>query len=429
MKIGEFARICNTKISVLRHYDKEGLLKPEYIDRFTGYRYYSAEQVEVFFRIAALKKAGFSLAQINEFISEKRSSQELIELFRLKRAQLYAALSDLKEAEKTLLGAELMINVIFIETNEGLKAKSEKVDGSEFNSACEAIEQAVVSQDCQRISEYRSFGEPGTNQIEAVCDVVRLNGTETEPRENTNLPFEDDPLVVGKWETIGEYAVKQDFFADKFCTESPYTEAPKEIYFLPEGKRYWCYGWTKGRLLIDTGESTTVNPYEIEDYNGDRYMFVSHKSYNYRRGGKPTVLVLRQLDNKAYSAEGLAKKDDISMPFADDRRVIGKWKAFDFCRTKEEFSPERKSEQKLHFSELEFLENGSCISRYGDEIISGDNMQVWTKGYVLRKWNSSACAYEIRTVNGTDYLIIEWKSGDYIWGGFDTDYYVFIRSV
>ncbi|MBQ6819383.1 MAG: MerR family DNA-binding transcriptional regulator, partial [Clostridia bacterium] len=25
MQIGEFARICNTKISVLRHYDKEGL--------------------------------------------------------------------------------------------------------------------------------------------------------------------------------------------------------------------------------------------------------------------------------------------------------------------------------------------------------------------------------------------------------------------
>ena len=55
-------------------------------------------------------------------------------------------------------------------------------------------------------------------------------------------------------------------------------------------------------------------------------------------------------------------------------------------------------------------------------------MQVWTKGYVLRKWNSSACAYEIRTVDGKDFLIIEWKSGDYRWGGFPTDYYVFVRT-
>ena len=60
MKIGEFANICNTKISVLRHYDKQDLLKPEYIDRFTGYRYYSKEQIAIFFRITALKKAGFS---------------------------------------------------------------------------------------------------------------------------------------------------------------------------------------------------------------------------------------------------------------------------------------------------------------------------------------------------------------------------------
>ncbi len=51
MQIGKFAALCGTKISVLRHYDREGLLVPEYIDKFTGYRYYSAEQKDVFMRI------------------------------------------------------------------------------------------------------------------------------------------------------------------------------------------------------------------------------------------------------------------------------------------------------------------------------------------------------------------------------------------
>ena len=32
MKIGEFAKMCGTKISVLRHYDKEKLLEPQYTD-------------------------------------------------------------------------------------------------------------------------------------------------------------------------------------------------------------------------------------------------------------------------------------------------------------------------------------------------------------------------------------------------------------
>ena len=61
MQIGEFARICNTKISVLRHYDKEGLLMPDYVDKFTGYRYYSEDKIPVFMRITALKKAGFNV--------------------------------------------------------------------------------------------------------------------------------------------------------------------------------------------------------------------------------------------------------------------------------------------------------------------------------------------------------------------------------
>ena len=52
-------------------------------------------------------------------------------------------------------------------------------------------------------------------------------------------------------------------------------------------------------------------------------------------------------------------------------------------------------------------------------------MQEWTNGYVLRKWNKTACAYEIKNIGGADYLFIEWKSGDYRWGGFETDYYVF----
>ena len=55
-------------------------------------------------------------------------------------------------------------------------------------------------------------------------------------------------------------------------------------------------------------------------------------------------------------------------------------------------------------------------------------MVAWTKNYLLRKWNWSACEYEIKTIDGKDYMIIEWKSGDYRYGGYDTNYYVFIKE-
>lgn len=187
------------------------------------------------------------------------------------------------------------------------------------------MESAIVSQDYQRISNYCAYGEPGSNDMELGCSVVKLKDTAAFPHENMDLPFENDESIVGKWEIVGEYAVKEDFYADIFVNK---WEEVKNIYFLPGGQRYWCYGWTKGKLLIETGDSSTVNDFSTELYGGNRYMFVNLKSYHYRRGGRPTVLVLRQVDNAAYSAESIARKDDMDMPFVDDpkrplnRRIV-----------------------------------------------------------------------------------------------------------
>ena len=38
LKIGEFSKLSRISIRMLRHYDEIGLLTPETIDSFTGYR-------------------------------------------------------------------------------------------------------------------------------------------------------------------------------------------------------------------------------------------------------------------------------------------------------------------------------------------------------------------------------------------------------
>lgn len=73
MKIGEFAKICDTKITILRHYDRQGLLKPEYIDRFTGYRYYSKDQIPVFFSHSSSKESRIlPVGNIKDFVENKK---------------------------------------------------------------------------------------------------------------------------------------------------------------------------------------------------------------------------------------------------------------------------------------------------------------------------------------------------------------------
>ena len=60
-KIGEFSRLCKVTVRTLRHYEKIGLLAPGETDRWTGYRYYTAAQMQTMGSIKRLKELGYTL--------------------------------------------------------------------------------------------------------------------------------------------------------------------------------------------------------------------------------------------------------------------------------------------------------------------------------------------------------------------------------
>ena len=68
LKIGDFSKLSRISIRMLRHYDELGLLTPETIDPFTGYRYYSETQLFTAGRINALKDMGFKLCDAAEVL-------------------------------------------------------------------------------------------------------------------------------------------------------------------------------------------------------------------------------------------------------------------------------------------------------------------------------------------------------------------------
>lgn len=410
MKIGEFAKMCGTKISVLRHYDKEKLLMPEYTDKFSGYRYYSSVQILIFHRITALKNAGFSLQEIREIIYNKKSDEEIMQMFSKKENEFISAIENLKEAKL------LMTNLKITYKNDMalIPFNSE----SNILDLCTLAESQIKAADYQRVSQYKV-----TDGVIS-CKVVKLGEERNSPEEK--LPFVDDEEIIGKWEIIGIYAVKEDFYDNIFCVKNFYGDEQKYLYFLPEGEQYWVFSWTKGYL-----NTPVNNEYETELIGDKLYMFVNLKEYEYTRGGKPTCLVLKKVDNNRYTAEDIAKKDDINKPFVNDEQIIGKWKAHSFLGEtwdKRDFDTKQEPIEDLYFKEVEFFYDGNCRCVYADDVFEGEDTVVWTKNYLLRKWNWSACEYEIRTVDGIDYMIIEWKSGDYRYGGYETNYYVFTRA-
>ena len=90
-KIGDFAKITNTSVKALRFYGDIGLLIPERVDVFTGYRYYNGEQIERLKLIQRLKDLGFSLEEIRKNIDNLTD-----DIFLSKRDEFIDKINDYK---------------------------------------------------------------------------------------------------------------------------------------------------------------------------------------------------------------------------------------------------------------------------------------------------------------------------------------------
>lgn len=90
MKIGDFARLGQVSVRMLRHYDAIGLLRPAHVDVGTGYRSYDPEQLHALNRLVALKDLGFTLEQVRELLVDDVGPRELRGMLRLRQVELEA---------------------------------------------------------------------------------------------------------------------------------------------------------------------------------------------------------------------------------------------------------------------------------------------------------------------------------------------------
>jgi Transcriptional regulator, effector-binding domain/component len=108
-KIGDFARLNRVTVKTLRHYDSIGLLQPEKTDGFTGYRYYSANQMPRLNRILSLKDIGFSLDEIALVVDKDMNAKEFQTLLELKHMEIGRKI---KAEQERLSRVEMLMNKI-----------------------------------------------------------------------------------------------------------------------------------------------------------------------------------------------------------------------------------------------------------------------------------------------------------------------------
>jgi effector-binding domain-containing protein len=86
-RIGDFSRLSQLTVKTLSYYDELGLLKPVSVDRFTGYRYYSADQLPRLNRILALKDLGLTLDEIGALLDDELPAAQIRGMLRLKQVE------------------------------------------------------------------------------------------------------------------------------------------------------------------------------------------------------------------------------------------------------------------------------------------------------------------------------------------------------
>ena len=229
-------------------------------------------------------------------------------------------------------------------------------------------------------------------------------------------PFINDQEAIGKWKFIGSALSKEAFFAGDFVEDNDILF--QEIVFMPNGEGYWVFDhWTKGEIYHFRG---MVYSYVIE--NGKLFLSIVNKD-----GEFELVCVYEKVDSKEYTEDDIRIKDDTNLPFINDENVIGKWNVAGFIsiENKDNFSTDLlKSGNDYPLKGLTFNPNGELIEEFGSNLYK----QGWTKGSILKLESEMNCSYEIKTVQGKDYLFFEWKSGDYQFGGKVFGCYVLERA-
>ncbi|WP_058304256.1 MerR family transcriptional regulator [Gorillibacterium timonense] len=469
-KIGELSKLSKIPVKTLRYYDSEGLLIPDEIDRFTGYRYYSASRLADCYRIVALKELGFTLEEI-KLRMEADSADRIIALIEAKQDELKntlmlteSRLNRLEAVKQVMSEGETETFDLIIRSADTLRvAVLRKVYAEKEEAFAEIAKmksllpknllgrrEVIINYETEYRESQFDLGScveitgrlPDDFAFEdkvilVQSDVATLVCKRQELEkaypaminDDINLPFEDDSDAVGKWKFLDVVPSEEQFrYGQEKSNQGVWLQ---ELYFLPNGEPFWAVGgWTKGWLFTSSGypERIYKNRYTLRTHQGKKLMFLHMKDYEHEaRGGMPIVWVYEKVSDRAFSRDEIRIRDNTDYPFVPDETLLGSWKVRDFVLNPMDFDPAKQSfpKEELYFERIEFKKDGRAIAKYGQK---EPYERSWTKGLLLDSNNEIAETYEVRRIDETDYLFVEWKSGDYTYGGKQPYWYVMVRS-
>lgn len=330
LKISDVSKVTGLPVKTIRYWEEMHLIVPAMVDAYTGYRRFDEKNVERLSQISYLKELGFSLkeiASLNDDVIQEKSKQLQEQLIKLRKS----------------------------------------------------------------IREISSFGK-------------------NKKGEYMMNHFINDEKAIGHWKLLGIAETKEKAALDDLSQCADFKI--KDLYLMEGGKSYWVIAWTKGYLKIKNNK----HPYEID---GNKMTVAL--TYD---GEVEGYAVYEKIDSINHQESDFIHEDNIDLPFVNDPALIGFWKTVDLIRDKNNFTVgKREWKGDLWLQQIAIAPNGDAtftVARDDEKLLR----QRWTKGLILNPYQKQAMHYDIVEREGETYLIMEWKSGDYMYAGDINCYYV-----
>ena len=148
LKIGEFSKMMQVTVKTLRHYEQKGLLVPDEVDEWTGYRYYSITQMQRLNAIRGLQRQGFSLEEIKDLLEDESQMPSVVQLT--------------KKIEET----ERQLQILMERRHQLLKwMDSHKQIRTMEKFSIQSLPEIIVASHREIIPDYSALGQLCVNKI------------------------------------------------------------------------------------------------------------------------------------------------------------------------------------------------------------------------------------------------------------------------
>lgn len=262
-QIGDVAKMFHLSVGSLRHYEKIGLVTPEYIDSETGYRYYSTRQFECLNTIRYLRVLDMPLSQIAGFL-KNRDIAWMQEMLLQQKEEVIRRQAELQNIEKKIDNRLRQLQAAIQAEKETIKIKKtgpRRIAWLRNNLSIHAYQEPDFETSIRRLDQEQQDAVVFLGKVGVGISTERLVSGKYDKYDMVFLVLDDEDQYMGMSEELPE----ETCAAVCFC--GSHKDAPayyRRLTEFIEEHGLQIAGFSKEITMIDFGITTDVNQFVTE---------------------------------------------------------------------------------------------------------------------------------------------------------------------